>query len=121
MKLRVMLLLARILALLWSGFWLFFFVAESVAWHTPLHVMLAWVGVGMLFLLVALAPWRWETTGGFALLAVGLMAAAAYAIRPPPQLPLATRLITTVVFGLPPIVAGSLFLAHHRKSLQAPQ
>ena len=119
MKLRVMLLLARILALLWSGFWLFFFVAESLAWRTPWPVMLAWTGVGLLFLLVAFVPWRWETTGGFALLITGLVTAAAYSIWPPPQLPLATRLITTVVFGLPPIVAGTLFLALHRKSLRA--
>jgi hypothetical protein len=27
--------IARALALLWAGFWMFFFIAESLAWDTP--------------------------------------------------------------------------------------
>jgi hypothetical protein len=51
-------LLARALALLWAGFWMFFFVAESWAWHTPVPVALPWVGVGLLFF------WRWYRGAG---------------------------------------------------------
>jgi hypothetical protein len=100
--------LARGLALFWAGFWMFFFVTESVAWHTSVSVALPWVGVGSLFLLVALTPWRWELTGSLLLIVVGLSAGAAHALWWP------GRVLTTVAFMAPPIAAGILFLIHHR-------
>ena len=113
MKLRLA-LLARVLALSWAGFWMFFFVAESAAWHTPVRLALPWVGVGLLFVLLALVPWRWEMTGGLLLMAVGLSAGVAYAIWSPPRLPVGSRVLTTVVFSVPPLAAGILFLIHRR-------
>ena len=107
-------LLPRALALSWAGFWVFFFVAESWAWHTPIAAALTWLGAGLLFVLVALVPWRWELVGGLLLTVVGLSAGVAYAIWPPPRLPAASRLLTAIVFGGPPIAAGILFLAHRR-------
>jgi hypothetical protein len=56
-KLRLV-FIARVLALLWAMFWLFFFVAESLAWRTPALVAAPWVGVGLLFVILALAPLR---------------------------------------------------------------
>ncbi len=109
MKLRVT-LLARTLALLWAGFWTVFFVAESWAWRTPVHAALPWVGAGLLFVILALIPWRWETAGGILLVVAGLAVRTAYAIWPPPGLPLAGRVLTTVVFSGPPVAAGILFL-----------
>ena len=109
-----MVLIARLLALLWAVFWLFFFVAESLAWRTPALVMASWTGVGVMFVILALLPWRKEATGGLLLVVAGLMAGVAYAIWAPPGLPLASRVITTVVFSAPPLVAGILFLRHHR-------
>ena len=113
MKLR-MVLIARVLALSWAVFWLFVFVAESLAWRTPVLVAAPWVGVGLLFVILALAPWRWELTGGVLLVVVGLLIGVAYAIWAPPGLPLASRVITIVVLGGPPLVAAILFLRHHR-------
>jgi hypothetical protein len=113
MKLRLA-LLARALALLWAGFWMFFFIAESAAWHTPVRVALPWAGVGLLFVCLALVPWRWEMTGGLLLMVVGLSAGAAYAIWSPLRLPIASRVLTTVVFSGPPLAAGILFLMHRR-------
>ena len=101
-------LLARALALLWAGFWMFFFVVESAVWHTPLSLALSWVGVGLLFILSALVPLRWEMIGGLLLIAVGLSAGVAHAIWWPSRLP------TTVVFSAPPMAAGTLFLIHRR-------
>jgi len=108
-------LLARALALAWAGFWMVFFVAESAVWHTPLPAALPWVGLGLLFLILALAPWRWEMTGGILLTAAGVAAAVVYAIRPPAQLPLAGRVFTDALFGVPPLVAGILFAVHVRR------
>ncbi len=106
-------LLARALALSWAGFWMFFFVAESWTWHTPVRAALPWVGVGLLFVLLALIPWRWERTGGLLLVVAGLSAGIAYAVWSPP-LPVATRVLTTLVFGAPPLAAGVLFLVCRR-------
>ncbi len=113
MKLRLI-FLARSLALAWAGFWLFFFVAESAAYHTPLHMALPWVGIGLLFVLLALLPWRWEMTGGILLILVGLSAGVAYAVWPPPLLSVAIRALTCVVLGAPPLAAGILFLMRCR-------
>ena len=111
-KLR-MVFIARVLALLWAAFWLFFFVVESLAWRTPALVAASWAGVGLLFVILALAPLRWEVTGGVLLIVVGLSIGVAYAIWAPPGLPLASRVITIVVLSGPPLVAGILFLRHH--------
>jgi hypothetical protein len=109
-----MVFIARVLALLWAAFWLFFFVAESLAWRTPPLVTAPWVGVGLLCVILALVPLRWEVTGGVLLVVVGLLMGVAYAIWAPSGLPLPSRLITNVVLSGPPLVAGILFLRHHR-------
>ncbi len=105
--------LARALALVWAGFWVFFFVAESLAWHTPVDRMTIWVGVGLLFVVLALVGWRWEVTGGVLLIAAGVLAALAYLIWAPRELALTTRATILIAFGVPPAVAGALFLVHH--------
>ncbi len=94
--------------------WLFFFIAESLAYRTPALVTASWAGVGLLFVILALLPWRKELTGGILLAVAGLLIGVAYVIWAPPWLSLASRVITTVVFGGPPLVAGILFLRHHR-------
>jgi len=105
--------LARALSLLWAGFWTFFFVAESLAWRTPLGRMTIWVALGLAFVILALVAWRWEVTGGLALMAVGVLAALAYGIWGPRELSVPTRVTTLLAFGLPPVTAGVLFLMHH--------
>lgn len=102
---------ARALALLWAGFWMFFFVGESWAWNTPAPLALSWAGVGLLFILLALLPWRWQSTGGLLLVVAGLAIGAAYVIWGPKSLPLPGRVISTVTLSVPPLIAGILFLA----------
>jgi len=107
--------IARALALLWAGFWVLFFVGSAWVWHTPVHVLVSGAAVLLLFTIVALVPWRREGIGGLLLVVIGLLVGAVYAIWPPPQLPLLQRVITIVVFLTgPPLVAGILFLMHHR-------
>ena len=114
-----MVLIARVLAGVWAVFWLFFFVVESLVWRTPAPVMLSWAGLGVLFVMLALLPWRMEGPGGLLLVVTGLLVGLAYAIWAPPGLPLASYVITTVVFGGPPLVAGILFLRHRRAATAA--
>jgi len=110
--------LARALALAWAVFWMYFFVAESLEWDTPVRAALLWVGLGVVFLVLTLAPWRWEAAGGLVLVLVGFLIGVVYAIWAPAGLRPSVRLVTTLVFGVPPILSGILFLAH-RHSLAA--
>jgi len=103
-----------VLALSWAGFRMVFFIAESVAWHTPVSMALPWIGAGLLFVFMAVVPWRWQMTGGLLLMIIGSSGGVAYSIWSPPQLPLVSRVLTTVVFSAPPLAAGILFLMHRR-------
>jgi len=113
-----MTIIARALALLWAGFWSFFFVAESWAWGTPARVAVFWAGLGLLFVILALVPWGWEARGGVLLAAVGLLIGVVYAVWAPPRRSLASRVITTLVLSGPPLVAGTLFLMHYRAATE---
>ena len=106
---------ARVMALLWAGFWTFFFIAESVVWHTPLYRMTNWLFLGLVFVMLALVAWRWEVAGGLMLIAAGVLAVLAYAVWAPRELSLASRVTTLVTFGVPPAGAGALFLIHHHR------
>ena len=106
--------IARALALVWAGFWALFFVLESLAWHAPARVMTFWSVTGLLFVVLAIAPWAWEVTGGVLLIVAGPLIGAAYAIWSPPHLPLSARVITNAVLCGPPFLAGMLLLLQPR-------
>jgi hypothetical protein len=107
-----MVLMARALALLWAGFWIWFFVAECWAWRSPWRAMAFWTAVGLAFSILALLPWKWQKTGGVLLVVSGLLIAVGYARWSTARLPFTSRAITTLLFGGPPLVAGILFLIH---------
>lgn len=111
---RRMVFIARALAVVWAVFWLSFFILESLAWRTPALTTLWWASVGVLFVILALLPRRNEMAGGVLLAGAGLVCGAAYVIWAPRGLPFASRVITTLVLAGPPLVAGILFLRHHR-------
>ncbi len=113
---------ARALALLWAGFWIFFFVGSVMVETAPAQVIVVGSAVLLLFAILALLPWRWEAAGGLLLVVMSLVIGATYAIasasivrRDGSRLPLAVRAITTVVSTGPPLVAGILFLIHHQR------
>jgi len=106
---------AQAVALLWAGFWTFFFVAESWSWHTPMGITSLWISLGVLFIFLALLPWCWELAGGLLLLVTGLSAGVAYGIWSPSRLSAVTRVLTTVILAGPPIIAGALLTMHSCK------
>ena len=108
--------IARALALLWAGFWTWFFVAESLAWQAPARVMAFWSGVGLTFVVLAILPWWFEATGALLLVAAGPLIGAAYEIWAPPHLPLSARVITSAMLSGPPLLAGVLLLLPPRVS-----
>jgi hypothetical protein len=109
--------IARTLAVLWAAFWLFVFTVESLVWRTPLRLMLVWVALGLLFGLLAAVARRWESVGGALLLLMGMVVGAGYAMSYPAQLAVWSVILTTTVLSVPPLVAGALFLLHHRASV----
>lgn len=116
-----MILLARLIALLWAGFWMSFIIAESIATNTPFPNMTLWVGVGLLFLFLAILPWRYPHIAGMLLLAAAAITTLVYTLRPPPHLPPRIRVLTTAVLSLPPLAAGLLLLIALRSATPDPQ
>jgi hypothetical protein len=105
---------ARAVALLWAAFWLCFFIAESLFTGTRLHEAIPWLVLGLVFLVVALIPWRWEVAGGYLLVGAALAVGIAYAIFAPRHLAGNIKLHTAILFSIPPLLAGFLFLTHRR-------
>jgi peptidoglycan/LPS O-acetylase OafA/YrhL len=105
---------ARTLALLWAGFWTYFFVAESYSTGAPTRIAIAGSGTCLLLIVLAFVPWRWEKTGGFLLIAVALAVGAVYAILAPHHLTTGVKALTTALLAVPPLIAGVLFLLHRR-------
>jgi hypothetical protein len=118
-KMRLM-FVDRALALLWAAFWIFFFVAEPLVYRTPWLRAAPWVGTGLVYLALALTPWRWARPGGMLLIVAGIVPCAAYAIWAPPRLPLASRVATIAVLGGPPLVSGMLSVRRGRRGAPAP-
>ena len=114
---------ARALAVLWAGFWIFFFVASVVVEGAPIRVVAPGAAVLLLFVVLALLPWRWEMAGGLLLVVMSLAIGVTYAVSSAAiirndgsRLSLAVRGITAIAFTGPPLVAGILFLIHHRSA-----
>ena len=108
---------ARAIALLWAAFWMYFFIAETLSTGTGISSGFRWFVLGLLFLVLALIPWRWEIAGAWCLAAVAVIVGAAYAIWSPKHLSAGVKIETTILFSVPPLLAGFLFFAHRRLTL----
>ena len=115
MKVHVLTLSARLLALAWAGFWMFFFVVESVVTHAPIRNAMGWIAFGLILCFVALIPWRWETAGGFLLVGLGVTGGIAYGLWSPAGLHIVAVVLTILVYTAPALVAGGLFLLDHTR------
>ena len=126
---------ARFLALLWAGWWLFFGLASGLGEEiiglmrdqpllqdlSGLHVgpvLLRAAWPGLVFLLSVVVAWRWETIGGALLVFEGLLVLVAYPLMTYRHMLPVTILFVVLTMALPPLVAGALFLASRRASLR---
>jgi hypothetical protein len=105
--------IARILLLLWAGWWVYFALASGLADRTATlaQALLQTALVGLIFFGSIALAWRWEAMGGGLLVLEGLGVVIAFAVgffRPANVSTLAFVLLT---LALPPFVAGLLFLA----------
>ena len=108
--------IARILALIWAGWWTFFGLASGLAEGVSPAGVLAHAALpGLAFLAGAAVAWRWETVGVVLLILEGLSVLVAYPIMTCAHFPLATIVFVLLTMALPPIAAGLLFLLGSRR------
>lgn len=102
---------ARVLAVVWAGFWIWFGLASGLGEGLdPLGVLMHTVVPGGIFGLLAILAWRREALGGSLLLAVGILAAVFYPLRVRGWRAFYLPILLTM--ALPPLVAGGLLLWH---------
>lgn len=99
---------ARILALLWAGFWMYFSLAERYRSHMGLVETLrdSWQ-YGLLSLIIALIALGWDVFGGILLIAAGIAWFMHYFPR--------VRAWYILMQIAPPLIAGMMLLASSRK------
>ncbi len=101
--------LARILALAWAGFWLWFGVASGMQLHLswPRVALYGWVG--FVFLALALIAWFRPKLGAVLLVLTGFLLAGLHPIYYVEQ-PRNTKLFVLATFALPPLLSGLIQL-----------
>lgn len=104
--------IARALALIWAGWWAFCIVA-SLMLNFSLVWLLVAICLSLLLLASATIPWRWEAIGGVVLALEGLLLFTAQMFV---GFGGAAHILAVLGAGLPPLVAGILFLASWWKS-----
>jgi hypothetical protein len=98
--------LARILALGWAGFWIWFGLAWGIHERLPWYqVVLQGSRPGLLFLAIVLIAWFWPKWGGVLLILTGFALAGLYPIYWA-SLPTNTKLFGEATIALPPLVSG---------------
>lgn len=108
--------IARVLALLWGGWWTFFGIASAFAEDLDLIGILIHTSVpGLIFLASAALAWRWEAIGGVILLIEAAIVCVGYPVLVAGRFPLSTITFVLLTMGLPPLAAGVLFLLHWRR------
>lgn len=113
-KIKRIRFIARILILLWVGFWGFFLVASilcepfQATAFTPIAIFL------LFFVVPVFIAWRWERIGGILLLLIGHAVFVVYPLVM--NVPLATILMVYLTMAFPPLLAGLLFFISGRKT-----
>ena len=110
-------ILARIIIILWAGFWVFFAVATILGEPYSGVGLLACVFFSLLFIISALVPFRWERAGAYLLITLGVVFLIAYPLRMAKRMPLLTVLFVILTLATPPIISGILLLTYKRRKM----
>ena len=109
---------ARIIALVWAGWWVFFGVASGVGEGLDLLGVLIHTAVpGLVFLGLAVLAWFREEIGGGLLVITSLLIIVLYPVMAGSAFTLSAMIMTLILLALPPMIAGILFLAYWRQKL----
>lgn len=110
--------IARIIALVWAGWWVFFGLASGIGEGLdPIGVVVHTAVPGLIFLVLAIIAWLREDIGGALLVLAGLVIMVIYPLMARGSLSISTILVTMALLALPPLIAGGLCLACWRQSL----
>lgn len=110
---------ARLIALAWAGWWIFFGLASGIGEGLDWEGVLIHTAVpGLVFLVLALLPlWR-EGVGGALLILTGLLVAVWYPVMVYGRFPLSTIIFVLLLMALPPFLTGGMCLFCWRHSLE---
>ena len=110
--------IARIIALVWAGWWVFFGLASGIGEGLdPIGVVIHTAVPGLIFLVLAIIAWLRQDIGGALLVLAGLVIMVIYPLMARGSLSVSTILVTMSMLALPPLIAGGLCLACWRQSL----
>lgn len=115
---RIFKYIARIIALVWAGWWVFFGLASGIGEGLdPIGVVVHTAVPGLIFLVLAIIAWLCEDIGGALLVLAGLVIMVIYPLMARGSLSISTILVAMALLALPPLIAGGLCLACWRQSL----
>ena len=115
---RIFKYIARIIALVWAGWWVFFGLASGIGEGLdPIGVVIHTAVPGLIFLVLAIIAWLRQDIGGALLVLAGLVIMVIYPLMARGSLSISTILVAMALLALPPLIAGGLCLACWRQSL----
>jgi len=102
---RILRIIARVVLLLWVGFWLFFATASRIGEGMSAEGMTTLLVRGGVLLVLAAIAWFAPAVGGWLLVASGVLLCTGF-------LPFAPRalVVVRVFLGIPPILVGTLLV-----------
>ncbi|MFH0765407.1 MAG: hypothetical protein V2A61_03200 [Calditrichota bacterium] len=102
---------ARIITLLWAGFWVWFGLASGIGEGLSFGgILLHAVMPGLVWLALALAVWRWPKVVGGLLIFAGLAVLVGYPMSFGSRFPLLTIICVELTMALPPLLSGILLV-----------
>jgi len=108
---------ARTLALLWALLWTLFGLASGFGEGENLTGILIHTAMpGLVFLISALAAWKWEFMGGILLMLEGTAVMIAYPMMAR-HFPISTIIFVLLTMAFPPLIAGFLLLLARRRNV----
>jgi hypothetical protein len=104
--------------MLWAGAWAPFLIFQSLEWRSVIDNAVLWMALGILFVLLALVPLKWEPQGGALLMVCGLSLLLAFQLWPPTQLRPGLQALLALLLTLPPLFTGLLFLSRRASPIE---
>lgn len=103
---------ARLISLIWAGWWVLFGLASGIGEGVGILGTLGYMALpGLVFLGATVLAWLWEGIGTFVLIVMGFLICAGYWLvlssSGVPRSMITSMLLTT---GMPPLAAGGLFI-----------
>ncbi len=105
--------MARLVAGVWAFFWTWFGMASGIAEGMSIPGTLAHMVPGLAFTALVAVSFRHEMVGGLVLMLASFLIFVYYPFWFAGQSAAGVVVATSLLLGLPPLVAGMLFVMHH--------